>query len=74
MLINYYYYYYLLRLLAKRYEELLEFRLGKPLMDKNPRRSSRAPFLCSPLLVCDVSPLPLALPTIEKPARQAELA
>ena len=31
-------------------EELLYIRLGKPLMDKNPRRSSRAPFLCSPPL------------------------
>jgi hypothetical protein len=45
------YYYYILHLSAKRYEELLAIRLGKPLMDKTPRRASFAPFLCSPLLI-----------------------
>jgi hypothetical protein len=44
------YYYYILHLSAKRYEELLAIRLGKPFMDKNPGHSSYAPFLCSPLL------------------------
>jgi hypothetical protein len=48
-----YYYYYILRLSAKHYEKLLAIRLGKPLIDKNPRRSSFAPFLCSPLLIND---------------------
>jgi hypothetical protein len=47
----YYYYYYILRLSAKRYDELLAIRLRKPFMDKNPRRPSFAPFLCSPLLI-----------------------
>jgi hypothetical protein len=46
----YYYYYYILHLSAKRYEELLAIRLGKPFMDKNPRHPSFAPLLCSP---CD---------------------
>jgi hypothetical protein len=50
-ILYYYYYYYILRLSAKRYEELLAIRLRKPFMDKNPRRPSFAPFLCSPLLV-----------------------
>jgi hypothetical protein len=39
---------YILHLSAKRYEELLAIRLGKPFMDKNLRRPSIAPFLCSP--------------------------
>jgi hypothetical protein len=49
----YYYYYCILCLLAKRYKELLAIRLGKPLIDKNPRRSFFASFLCSPLLIND---------------------
>ena len=49
--IVYYYYYYILRLLAKRYKELLAIRLGKPLIDKNLKRPSFAPFLCSSLLI-----------------------
>jgi hypothetical protein len=48
-----YYYYYILRLSAKHYEELLAIRLGKPLINKNLRRPSFAPFLCSPLLIND---------------------
>jgi hypothetical protein len=52
-IIYYYYYYYILRLLAKRYEKLLAIRLGKPLIDKNPRHPSFAPFLCSSLLIND---------------------
>jgi hypothetical protein len=47
----YYYYYYILHLSAKRYEELLAIRLGKPFMNKNLRHPSFAPFLCSPLLI-----------------------
>jgi hypothetical protein len=47
----YYYYYYILRLLAKLYEKLLAIRLRKPFMNKNPRCSFFAPFLCSFLLV-----------------------
>jgi hypothetical protein len=47
----YYYYYCILHLSAKRYEELLAIRLGKPLIDKNLRRASFASFLCSPLLI-----------------------
>jgi hypothetical protein len=47
------YYYYILHLSAKRYKELLAIRLRKPFMDKNPRRLSFAPFLCSPLLIYD---------------------
>jgi hypothetical protein len=50
-LCDYYYYYCILRLSAKRYEELLAIRLGKPFMNKNPRHSSFAHFLCSPLLI-----------------------
>jgi hypothetical protein len=53
IIISYYYYYYILRLSAKRYEKLLAIRLEKPLMNKNPRRPSFAPFLCSPLLIND---------------------
>jgi hypothetical protein len=49
----YYYYYYILRLSPKRYEELLAIRLGKPLINKNLRRSFFASFLCSPLLIND---------------------
>jgi hypothetical protein len=45
------YYYYILRLLAKRYEELLAIRLKKPFINKNPKHSSFALFLCSPLLI-----------------------
>jgi hypothetical protein len=45
------YLFYILHLSAKRYEELLAIRLGKPFMDKNPRHPSFAPFLCSPLLI-----------------------
>jgi hypothetical protein len=51
MQIYYYYYYCILRLSAKRYEELLAIRLGKPFMDENPRHPSFAHFLCSPLLI-----------------------
>jgi hypothetical protein len=47
----YYYYYCILHLSAERYKELLAIRLGKPLIDKNPRRASFASFLCSPLLI-----------------------
>jgi hypothetical protein len=46
-----YYYYYILRLLAKHYKKLLAIRLRKPLIDKNLRRPSFAPFLCSSLLI-----------------------
>jgi hypothetical protein len=49
-----YYYYYcccILRLLAKRYKKLLAIRLGKPLINKNLRRPSFAPFLCFSLLI-----------------------
>jgi hypothetical protein len=46
-----YYYYYILHLSAKRYKKLLAIRLRKPFIDKNPRRPSFAPFLCSPLLI-----------------------
>jgi hypothetical protein len=48
---GYYYYYCILRLSAKRYKELLAIRLRKPLINKNLRRPSFAPFLCSPLLI-----------------------
>jgi hypothetical protein len=49
----FYYYYYILRLSAKHYKELLAIRLRKPFIDKNLRRPSFAPFLCSPLLIYD---------------------
>jgi hypothetical protein len=48
---NVFIYYCILRLLAKRYKELLAIRLGKSLIDKNPRRPFFAFFLCSSLLI-----------------------
>ena len=48
---HYYYYYLFLRLSTECNEELLYIRLGKPLMDKTPRRSSPALFLCPPCLI-----------------------
>jgi hypothetical protein len=45
------YCYYILRLPAKRYKELLAIRLGKPFINKNPKHTSFALFLCSPLLI-----------------------
>jgi hypothetical protein len=47
----YYYYYYILRLLTKRYKELLAIRLRKPFIDKNLKHPSFASFLCSSLLI-----------------------